>query len=509
MNPTQNQLEYNSIFHINYKPIKATSIDNNEGNLNEIIKKTNESKGWFSSRYCYYPQSIYIQFPYPVHLSQINLCMHEKMIPEKIHFFSYLPDNINGFNINNINNYQDLNYNNFGFVKLEDNLKNDFKFREYRKIYVNTNAFIIRLDFEKNYYNKYNIYQQVGLISAEFLGSRIKGMPYNYNEQLYNSINNEDIDPIAMEKLNYFNDKLNKATKEEKYNECKQLKDIIDQVRGLGIKIARLNKNKLNAVYIEDFDTAQELKIKVQNLRSQLDLIDYKKKDEIETIKEENESQITEEKKEENNQTKIEEKKEENNQEKIEENNQDENINNNNFNQSYENSPPLNKVKPKIQFTEEDYKPYDEIVVPALRKKSNNENNEFDINENENNENENGNIDVDKDKMDKFNLLIPFIGKDGVNQLLSNQVTVKEIGFGLLKGKLNEIFNSENVNDVLTLLLDLISSFLEEKNSITLLNTLDLIKELINYIQSNTQKITIKNLNYYLQDRFLTIILKK
>ena len=38
MNPIQNQLEYNSISHINYKPITATSIDNNEGNLNEIIK---------------------------------------------------------------------------------------------------------------------------------------------------------------------------------------------------------------------------------------------------------------------------------------------------------------------------------------------------------------------------------------------------------------------------------------------------------------------------------------
>jgi len=499
MNPIQNQLEYNSIFHINYKPITATSIDNNEGNLNEIIKKTNESKGWFSSRYCYYPQSIYIQFPYPVHLSQINLCMHEKMIPEKIQFFSYLPDNVNGFNINSINNYQDLNYNNFGFIKLEDNLKNDFKFREYRKIYVNTNALIIRLDFDKNYYNKFNIYQQVGLISAEFLGSRIKGLPNYYNEQLNNNFINEDIDPIALEKFNFFNDKLNKAMKEEKYSECKQLKDIIDQIRGLGIEIARLNKNKLNAVYIEDFDTAQELKLKVQNLRNQLDLIDYKKNNEIETIKEENESQINEEKKEE--------KKEEKNEEKKEENNQEENINNN-FNQSYENSPPLNKVKPKIQFTEEDYKPYDEIVVPALRKKPNNENNEFDINENENNENENGN-DIDKDKMDKFNLLIPFIGKDGVNQLLSNQVTIKEIGFGLLKGKLNDIFSSENVNDVLTLLLDLISSLLEEKNSITLLNTLDLIQELINYIQSNTQKINVKNLNYYLQDRFLTIILKK
>ena len=74
---------------------------------------------------------------------------------------------------------------------------------------------------------------------------------------------------------------------EEKYNECKQLKDIIDQVRGLGIEIARLNKNKLNAVYIEDFDTAQELKIKVQNLRSQLDLIDYKNYKEIITKYEE------------------------------------------------------------------------------------------------------------------------------------------------------------------------------------------------------------------------------
>ena len=202
MNPIQNQLEYNSIFHINYKPITATSIDNNEGNLNEIIKKTNESKGWFSSRYCYYPQSIYIQFPYPVHLSQINLCMHEKIIPEKIFFFSYFPENNYGYKIQN---YENLNYNNFGFIKLDDNTKSDFKFREYRKIFVDINTFVVRLDFEKNYLNKFNTFQQVGLISAEFLGRRIQGgININTDNILNKNINNEDeIDPVAKDKLDY------------------------------------------------------------------------------------------------------------------------------------------------------------------------------------------------------------------------------------------------------------------------------------------------------------------
>ena len=160
------------VINLNYKPIKSSSIDTNIGNINEISKKLNESKGWFSSRFCNYPQSIYIQFNYPVHLSQINLCMHEKIIPEKIFFFSYFPEDNYGYKIQN---YENLNYNNFGFIKLDDNTKSDFKFREYRKIFVDINTFVVRLDFEKNYYNKFNVYQQVGLISAEFLGSKING----------------------------------------------------------------------------------------------------------------------------------------------------------------------------------------------------------------------------------------------------------------------------------------------------------------------------------------------
>ena len=38
---------------------------------------------------------------------------------------------------------------------------------------MNTNYLVIRLDFEKNYYNKFNIYQQFASISSEFLGSKI------------------------------------------------------------------------------------------------------------------------------------------------------------------------------------------------------------------------------------------------------------------------------------------------------------------------------------------------
>ena len=352
MNPTEN----NKISYINYKPIIATSNDMAGGDLNEIVKKNNESKGWFSSRFCYYPQSIYIKFPYPVHLSQINLCMHEKIIPEKIQFFAYLPDN-EGLNVDD---YQNLNYNNFGFVKLEDNLKNDFKCREYRKIYVNTNALVVRLDFEKNYYNKFNVYQQVGLISAEFLGSKINGPLNLYKEQFSNnniSNNNNnnlinlygdlELDQVAKDKIMLFNEKLNIAMKEEKYKECKDIKDKIEQVKLLSLEVSKINKEKLNAVYIEDFDTAQECKLKIQNLRNQIDSIQLNENNNIDT-KKENE-------------------KEENKEKQNEEN--EENNHNLNFNQSYENSPLPNKTKPKIQFTEEDYKPYDEIIIPTLRKK--------------------------------------------------------------------------------------------------------------------------------------------
>ena len=482
----------NITISLNYKPIIASSIDSNLGNINEISKKLNESKGWFSSRFCNYPQSIYIQFNYPVHLNQINLCMHEKIIPEKIYFFSYFPEDIYGYKIQN---YQNLNYNNFGFVKLDDNSKSDFKFREYRKIFVDINALVVRLDFEKNYFNKFNTFQQVGLISAEFLGRRIKGglninidnILNKYNNNNNNNEENEEIDPSAKDKLNYFNEKLTQAMKEKNYKECKDIKDNIDQITFLGTEIFKLNKDKINAVYIEDFDSAQKLKEKVEKLRSQLDLIGTKKAIDI------------------------------NNNISSEENNNNEDDNNNIIDYSINNdNNKSNVIKPVVQFNEDDFKPYDEIVIPTLRKKNNSS---FDLkkeynlddNGNDNDNSNNNNIkEFEKEIIKKYSLLIPFVGEESIKNLFSNSPKKKEEGFNTLKDKLSEIFIDKNLNKILLNLFDLVSYIIEDKNSNVILNTYDFIHDLFDYILINNEKINpSKNLNYFLYDRIINQIIQK
>ena len=471
------------VINLNYKPIKSSSIDTNIGNINEISKKLNESKGWFSSRFCNYPQSIYIQFNYPVHLSQINLCMHEKIIPEKIFFFSYFPEDNYGYKIQN---YENLNYNNFGFIKLDDNTKSDFKFREYRKIFVDINTFVVRLDFEKNYLNKFNTFQQVGLISAEFLGRRIQGGININNDNILNkNINNEEeIDPVAKDKLDYFNKQLSNAMENKLYDECKEIKNNIDQVTYLGMKISKLNKDKINAVQIEDFDTAQNLKIKVEKLRGQLDLIGTKKYN-PELIKEND-----------NN---------ENNMNNVNINNNNNDNNNNNVNNNN------NEFKPVIHINEEDFKNYDEIVIPALRKKNNSQDFTNDNSEqNGNNENENNNSEYENEKIQRYSLLIPFIGEEGIKMLFSNIAKKKEEGFDLLKDKLSSIFVDQNLNEILLTLLDLVSSLMEDKNSNIVLEAYKFTHDLFDYILINNEKIPLnKNLNHFLYDRIINQVIQK
>ena len=74
------------VVQLKYFPLASSSQDTNDGSLTEISKMPNKSKGWISGRFCRYPQYLYIRFQYPVHLTQMNILIHEKKIPSIIDF---------------------------------------------------------------------------------------------------------------------------------------------------------------------------------------------------------------------------------------------------------------------------------------------------------------------------------------------------------------------------------------------------------------------------------------
>ena len=117
-----------------------------------------------------------------------------------IEFYSYYPTSSNEF----YPNYKNLNYEKLGYIRMDTNYKNNHKYREFRKIFVNTNCVYLKLSLHKNYMNKYNVFNQVGLISLEFYGLPIQ---VNNNDFLLQDslkqkeITDEMIDDLTKEKI--------------------------------------------------------------------------------------------------------------------------------------------------------------------------------------------------------------------------------------------------------------------------------------------------------------------
>ena len=284
-----------SIPKLDFRLLSSTTSEDSLGSLQELKKPLSKSRGWHSEKYCKYPQNIYISFATPINLRQINLLSHEKKISQKISFYAYCPRGDV-----NITNYQKIPYLNFGYIKLNDNSDNNFKAREFKKIFVDVKCLYLRIDFDKNYANGYNPFNQVSLINIEFFGYKLPG----YKNSLINiEISDENVEKLedfsptkntqriiskksfndfledlCGEKLRELNSKLSENTKNQNSNECFRIKECINEVNNIGKKIYELQIQKDDSVKSENFDKALELKQSIDILFNQLNRIDPDKK---------------------------------------------------------------------------------------------------------------------------------------------------------------------------------------------------------------------------------------
>ena len=503
-----------SSLKLNYFIIDATTTDKNIGNLSDISLPLNSAIGWFSQKFCNYPQTIYIKFNKPVILNQINLLFHEKFIPERVEFFSYFP--LNDYEYFNEDIYK-MNFVYFGFIIPDNNMKTNYSQREYKKIYVKEKALYLKINLYKNYDNRYNIFSQISIITLECFGELL---PFKYEKNFLNQnfdINDININKICGEKLNYFKEQLKIESEKENYIECKIIQENIENCKKLAKNILILQNEKLMAVKEEDFDKALELKNQIEKIQLLINNLG---------IKENNN-------KNENNQNTYSNEKSEPKSSFDNLNITNINMNNENY-QSQTNNDILNDkilnnlsnqmntqkttnsniVPQKIIFNEEDYKPYDDIIIPAARNKNNNNNSNYDLNdqslsiqENLNNLNNNNILtEIDENSLEKYKILLPYTEKEGIQKLLSEKLNNKIEGLQIIRNKLNEIFVDENLKDILKLIFEISFNLFYEKNVNLFLLNLDFLKDLFDYIIINKEKVSKKLIK---NDRLFKFIINK
>ena len=477
---------------LSYRLIESTSEDFEYPLLE--LNKGRRGKGWLSARYCQFPQSIYIQFNQPVNVKQINILIHEKNIPSQIKFYTYCPIS----NDEIIKNYRSLKFTYIGFIKMDSNQRSNYRAREFRKVYIDTNAFYIKLELGKNYLNRYNIFNQVGLISLEFFGQVLPliGNSKKINQFYLNEsmrppeITDEELEEICGDKLNELKNEMKKNIEEERYDICKIIKGKTEKIRLYGKKIHELEYQKQIAVNNEDFDKANELKNLSEKMRMNLENID----------KDPNISNTFI-----NDINNIEEQINENGNKTI--NNNSNEINDKSISLSGDFDKKLN-ISHQKKITQDNFMSYDDIIIPAVLKKINKEKNEI---LEESGEAAKGNLeDIDNKLLNEYSIIVKVIGEEGLKKLFSKHILWKEEGFDFFLEKMPEMFssqqNSDSVNKLITLIMKLVMIFLEEKHPNIIIKTLIIIKNLLDSIKNNKTKL---NIDLNITDNMLIKIKKK
>ena len=489
----------NRIIPLTYNFITFTSQDPLHP-INLLLEKNNNTKGgWLSNRYCIYPQEILIKFPSIVNIRQINILINESKIPKMIEFINCIPvGEKNKFIINNNNNSRlipsEFMYENIGFIKLSSNTESNYKARELRKIYININAEYIKLKIHRNYINNLNMFCQVGIVYLEFLGTKkeikkniiIEDNNNNNNINLNNETNNNNIndtieslfdvcfntdeveekfidermDKTTKDKLKELIDEMNNKKENEEYDVCKIIKDKIDKIRKIALKIYTLEEEKKEYANKNDFDKAKELKISIEKIKKLLNFYlsdDYNKQNKI--IK-------------------------------------NKNINNRKIfvGQSQE------------ELKTDEFLEYDEIILPVVLKKLKRNNNSFNNSGENSGENSFDSFDnikdikeiekkpleeLDNNLKNKYELLICFVGEDILRKIFSKFIYYKEEGFDLLKVKVKDIINEQKntseANKYIVLLIDIIYNFLDDKHPSIVFKCLDIFSNILEAIEEKSR----------------------
>jgi centrosomal protein CEP104 len=237
------------------------------------------TRGWQSVKFSEYPQELGFAIDgSDVRLSQVQILSHQSKIASKIEIF-----------IGQGATYQTAQFKRLGYLSLDSNERSQYQARELKTVYIDYAGSFVRLIIHRNYVNKQNLFNQVGLVAVNLLGSESGGAaasnslqqnvptfgPGAGNGSSNNALNDLSIDmnldPQTANKLRLLSDSKANAIATEDYLTAKQIKSVEGELKQLGSRLAQLDMAKRQAVGAEDYDRAKEIKDETDELRSDIE----------------------------------------------------------------------------------------------------------------------------------------------------------------------------------------------------------------------------------------------
>lgn len=279
---------------VTFQVVYSSSSDDNH-HVKELELHSPTTKGWQSTRFCLYPQELVLLLKEPTRVRKLQILSHQFMISSKVEVL------ISRVHNGHSPSLLTSKFKRLGYVALSNNESTDFKARELKSIHLDAEGNFVKLILHKNHVNKYNIYNQVGLVAVNVIGDRLD-VPYDLQDPdslksvdslvqgyvtnssmqgpIWGKINKPDFisrtddlafdmyqDPETAALIRKLDDKKREAVQLERYDYAKKLTAVISDLYKVGEKLGRYEVEKKKAVEVEDYDLAMEKKRKSEEFR--------------------------------------------------------------------------------------------------------------------------------------------------------------------------------------------------------------------------------------------------
>ncbi|CAK92457.1 unnamed protein product (macronuclear) [Paramecium tetraurelia] len=240
-----------------------------------LLEISSTPLGWQSCRFCQYPQELIFQFQSAITVYKMQILSHEKKIPTKIEVF-----------IGRLQGRMDLenaSFKKIGYFTFHSKEQSNWQARELKTVSIDeSNCNYLKLLVHRNHENKFNPFNQVGIVAIRIYGEKAElPPPKKANkvqdkvlDELYNPQQDKLIDTKLLAHIIALEHSKDYAIKQENYQEAKKLKNRITQLRSLGVQLRDLEERKKEVLQNEDYDQAEAIKEQIHKLKIENGLVD-------------------------------------------------------------------------------------------------------------------------------------------------------------------------------------------------------------------------------------------
>ncbi|KUF94837.1 Pseudouridylate synthase 7 [Phytophthora nicotianae] len=236
----------------------------------ELDEHADNSQGYMTAKNCPYPQELVLQLDDGLcRLTQVQLLSHQSHIATKMELFVSKNLSFEG---------DATRFSRLGFLTLKANTESRYMARELKTVHIDHEAALVKLRIHACHVNEHNLYNQVGIMAINLCGQPLGMLPSHSTDEVV------DARPKHKQKSNRSGDQSydmrfdaktaarireiqvakDQAVANEDYDQAKRLKQMEEQLKSVGLQLARLEAQKREAVANEDYDLAKKIKHEIE-----------------------------------------------------------------------------------------------------------------------------------------------------------------------------------------------------------------------------------------------------